>query len=68
MADLIPADLLTRVDALTQPFDCGALDAAELSPHCSFQHYDPVIVIDRADAQQGGKHFIGAKGCFDNPM
>lgn len=68
MDSIAPGNSLAGVNTLSEPFNGGALDAAELTAHCSFQHYDPVVVVDRSEAEKYGKDFIGAKGRFDNPV
>ncbi|WP_153017836.1 hypothetical protein [Sphingobium sp. AM] len=68
MAGTIPIDLLSRLNPFPQPFDGGALDSAELSAHGGFQHYNPVIVVNGANAEQRVDDLICAKRRFNDPV
>lgn len=61
-------DDLLRKYSLSQPTDGRLGDTVKLPPHGSFQHYNPVVVIDRAHGPQSVKDFIGCKRAFDNPV
>ena len=53
---------------LSQPIDLGAGDAVELPTHGSFQHYNPIVVIDGSHATQPINDLRSCKGAFDNPV
>ncbi|MBF9152755.1 hypothetical protein [Novosphingobium jiangmenense] len=60
--------MLDDRNALSEPFDGGALNAAELAAHSRFQHYDAIVVVNCADAKKTVKDLRGAERRLNNPV
>lgn len=51
----------------SQPISSLVRNAPEITLACNFEHHDAVVVVNRADVQQGVYDGRWGKTCFDDP-